>query len=87
VNKFHIISDDDPLIRPTTGSELTTGNMARLASSTAATLAKLQAMNKALGGLNNKLDDLRVDLDAMKAERTRNDAAKAASEAFRATQQ
>lgn len=85
--KFHEISDDDPLVRPTTGHELTTGNMARLAMSTAQTLAKYEAMNAQVADLQTKLAELRAGLDAMQAQRERDTATKAASEAFRKSQQ
>jgi hypothetical protein len=73
-------------VRPTTGSELTTGNMARLAASTAATLAKANAMADQLVGLSAKLDELAADLAVFKAERARNDESAAAIARWRSTQ-
>jgi outer membrane murein-binding lipoprotein Lpp len=69
----HILSDDDPIFDNPTGAVLTVGSIAKL--------------SQAAANLNKRLDELRADLDAMKAHRANEDAAKAASEAFRKSQQ
>jgi hypothetical protein len=83
---MYILPDNDPLIRPTTGHELTTGNMARLAKSSAQALAKYEAMDAQVRVLNDRVAELRVSLDAMQERRDHEAAAKAASDAFRAAQ-
>ena len=71
IRKFHIIEDDDPLLQPAPGS------VAKAYSAMSADLAKVQA----------QVDALRAGLDRLQDERRRQDAAKAASDAFRKSQQ
>jgi hypothetical protein len=75
----HILSDNDPIFDNPTGAVLTVGAVAKLSSAAAhaeASLAKIYG----------QLATLRADLDAMKAHRTNEELAKAASVSFRAQQ-
>ena len=84
---MHIISDDDPLVRPrrpynsVTGSELTLGAVKKLADAAdenRTALAKLTAdLDAKIAGLNKRFDEYCETVETVKAENAKRAASRA----------